>query len=270
MSKLIEENLKTTIHSEIKSLKLRTAYDYLNQISFTVDGSPNKTVELLSSDAVCLIGNSSMTNLMLTKITVHCLMPKKYGGLKSSKVFILDAGNSTDVYQFIDFMKQYGMNVKNNLRKILISRVFTVYQLCHFLKYELLKTIHDYRINIVVIPDILEMFLQEEMIDVDEVKFLITEIANVLKVITNEGKVLLITSLCFDDKLLPPIIADLGNRLVKCFNKCIAIDKNKTNDKFKMIVQQKQNADYVAVKKYLSLTTEDVLAVNFKKTRDNG
>ena len=269
MSKL-EENLKTTINSEIKSLKLKSAYDYLNQISFTVDGSPNKTVELLSSDAVCLTGNSSMTNLMLTKIAVHCLLPKKYGGLRSSKVFILDAGNSSDVYQFIDFMKQYGMNVKKNLRRILISRVFTVYQLCHFLKYELVKTIHDYRINIVVIPDILEMFLQEEIMDIDEVKFLITEIINVIKVIINNGKVILVTSLCFDDKLLPATIVDLGNRLVKCFNMCIAIDRNKTNDKFKMIVQQKQSADYVAIKKYASLTTQDVLAVNSRKMRDNG
>ena len=261
MSKLIEEKLDIPAQNEIKNLKLKTAYDYLNQISFTVDGTSNKTIELLSTDAICMLGNSRMTNLMLTKIAVHCLMPKKYGGFRSSKVFVLDAGNCTDVYQFVDFMKQYGLNIKKNLKKIMISRVFSVYQLTHFLKYELPETIHDYRINIVIIPDLLTMFLQEAEIDIDEVKFLVTEIVDILKVITHEGKVLLITSLSLDDDQLPPFIIDLGNRIVKSFNKCIAIDKNKTNDKFKMLIRQKQGADYIAVKKYLSLTAEDVLTV---------
>ncbi|HJY15719.1 MAG TPA: hypothetical protein VJ225_06770 [Nitrososphaeraceae archaeon] len=264
MSKLIEEKLEASVRSsldnEIKNLKLKTAYDYLNQISFTVDGTSNKTIELLSNDAMCLLGNSRMTNLILTKLAVHCLMPKKYGGFRSSKVFVLDAGNCTDVYQFVDYMKQYGLNIKKNLKKIMISRVFTVYQLTHFLKYELPKTIHNYRINIVIIPDLLAMFLQEAEMDIDEVKFLVTEIIDVLKAITHEGKVLLITSLSLDDKL-PPFVIDLGNKIVKCFSKCVAIDKNKTNDKFKILIQQKQGADYIAVKKYLSLTAEDVLTV---------
>ena len=223
MSNVIEEKLDTRVHNEVKDVKLKTAYDYLNQISFTVDGASNKTIELLSTDAICLLGNSRMTNLMLTKIAVHCLMPKKYGGLRS-------------------------------------SRVFTIYQLTHFLKYELLKTIHDYRINIVIIPDLLAMFLHEAELDIDEVEFLVTEIADILKLIIHQGKLLLITSLSLDDKL-PPSVLDLGNRVVKCFNKYITIDKNKTNDKFKILIQQKQGADYVAVSKYLSLSAEDLLTV---------
>ena len=264
MSKLIEEKLEnsvqTSIGNELKNLKLKTAYDYLNQISFSVDGTTNKTIELLSNDAICLLGNSRMINLMLTRLAVHCLMPKKHGGFKSSKVFVLDAGNCTDVYQFVDFMKQYGLNIKKNLKKIMISRVFTVYQLTHFLKFELPKIIHDYRINIVIIPDLLAMFLQEAEMDFDEVKFLVTEIIDLLKAITHEGKVLLITSFTLDDQL-PPFVIDLGNKIVKCFSKCVAIDKNKTNDKFKILIRQKQGADYIAVKKYLSLTPEDVLTV---------
>jgi hypothetical protein len=260
MSNLIEEKVDTRVHNEVKNVKLKTAYDYLNQISFTVDGTSNKTIEFLSTDAICLLGNSRMTNLMLTKIAVHCLMPKKYGGLRSSRVFVLDAGNCTDVYQFVDFMKQYGLNIKKNLKKIMISRVFTVYQLTHFLKYELIKTIHNYRINIVIIPDLLAMFLQEAKIDIDEVQFLVTEIADILKLIIHQGKLLLITSLSLDDKL-PPSVLNLGNRVVKCFNKYIAIDKNKTNDKFKILIQQKQGADYVAVNKYLSLSADVLLTV---------
>jgi hypothetical protein len=264
MSNLIEEKIKDSVRSslinKIKNHKLRTALDYLNQISFTVDGTSSKTIDVFLNDAICLLGNSRMTNLMLTKLTVHCLMPKKYGGFRISKAFILDAGNCTDVYQFVDFMKQYGLNIKRNLKKIMISRVFTVYQLTHFLKYELPKTVHDYRINVVVIPDLLAMFLQESEIDFSEVKFLLTEILDILKTITRNGKVLLITSLSLDSEL-PPFVRDLGNMITECFNKCIVIDKNKTNNKYKMVIQQKQDTNYIAVKRFMSLTAEDVLTV---------
>ncbi|HJU78969.1 MAG TPA: hypothetical protein VJ599_05335 [Nitrososphaeraceae archaeon] len=264
MSKLIDEKLEAPVHTSlgkgITNLKLRSAFEYLNQISFTVDANTNKTIELLSDDSICLLGNSSMTNLLLTKIAVHCLMPKKHGGLRNSKVFILDAGNCTDVYQFVDFMKQYGLDVKKNLKKIMISRVFTVYQLTHFLKYELPKTIYDYRINILIIPDLLAMFLQEAEMDLKEITFLLTEIINILRKITQEGKVLLITSLSLELEL-PPYVMELGNRIIRCFDKYIAIDKNKTNNKFKMAIKQKQDSDYVAIKKYMSLTAEDMLTV---------
>ncbi len=260
MSGLVTGLEKATSTRQELITKLKTAYDYLNRLSFAVNGTSNKTIELLSSDTVCLLGDSTMTNIMLTKIAVHCLMPKKHGGFRSSKVFILDAGNCTDVYQSVDFMKQYGLNIKKNLRKIMISRVFTVYQLTHFLKYELFKTIHEYRTNIVVIPDLLSMFLQEPEMDVAEIEFLITEITEVLKELSVKSKVLLITSLSLNDKLSPYVL-NLGNKILEIFNKCIEIDKNKTNDKFKMLIQEKQGADYVTVKKYLSLTAEDVLTV---------
>lgn len=265
MSNLIEEKLEGSVQnsfvSKAKNQKLRTALDYLNQISFTFDGTRDKTIDLLSSDAICLVGNSRMTNLILTKLTVHCLLPRKYGGFKNSRVFILDAGNCTDVYQFIDFMKQHGMNVKKNLKKIMISRVFTVYQLTHFLKYELAKTVHDYGINIVVIPDMLAMFLQEVDMNFNEVNFLLRDIISSLKTITREGKVLLISSLSLGDEL-PSFVKELGNKMTRCFNEKIAIDKNKTNDKFRIVVRQKQDTNFVAVKKYMSLTADDVLKLN--------
>jgi septum formation topological specificity factor MinE len=96
--------------------------------------------------------------------------------------------------------------------------------------------------------------------DVAEIEFLITEIMGVLKELSIKTKVLLITSLRLNDKLSPYVL-NLGNMILQLFNKYIEIDKNKTNDKFKMLIQEKQGADYVTVKKYLSLTAEDVLTV---------
>ena len=64
------------------------------------------------------------------------------------------------VYQFVDFMKQYGLDIEKTLQKIIVSRVFTIYQLIHFLVYELSKIIRKYNINLVVIPNLLEMFIR--------------------------------------------------------------------------------------------------------------
>jgi septum formation topological specificity factor MinE len=260
MSELIEEKLEVAESKPYEPFNLKTAYDYLNRLSFTVHGTSTKSLELLSCDAICLIGESRMTNIMLTKIAVNCLMPKKYGGFKNSKVFILDAGNCTDVYQFVDFMKQYGLNIKKSLRKIMISRVFTVYQLTHFLKYELLKTVHEYRTNMVIIPDLLSMFLQEPEIDVQEVEFLLREIIEVLKLVSAKNKVLLITSLSLNNESSHHL-SKLVKTILEIFNKSIEIDKNKTNEKFKILLHEKQGTDYVTVKKYLSVTAEDVLTV---------
>jgi hypothetical protein len=241
--------------------KLKTAYDYLNRLSFTINGTCDKTVELLAGDAVSLTGDSRLINLMLTRIGVHSLMPKTYGGFsRNSKVFVLDAGNCTDVYQFVDFMKQYGLDIKKTLMKIMVSRVFTVYQLTHFLKYGLPKTIEEYKTNMVIIPDLLAMFLQEPEINIREVEFLLTEIADALKEIPVKYKVLLITSISLNNKLSPYVL-NIGNKVLGIFNKSIGVDKNKTNDKFKVLIQEKQGVDYVTVKKYLSLSAEDILTV---------
>jgi len=262
MSKLIAGLEKATLNQQESLTKFKTAYDYLNRFSFTINGTCNKTVELLAGDAVCLVGDSRMINLMLTKICVHALMSKKYGGFsRNSKVFILDAGNCTDVYQFIDFMKQYGLDIKKSLRKIMISRVFTVYQLTHFLKYELSKTITEYKTNLIIIPDLLAMFVQEPEINIREVQFLLPEITNVLEEIPVKHKVLLMTSISYNGNKLSPYGINLRNKVLGIFNKHIKVDMNKTNDKFKVLIQEKQGIDYVTVKKYLSLSTEDVLTV---------
>lgn len=258
MAKLIEEKLES--HVLIPKLKLRTAYDYLSGFSFTISGNCTKTLELLGSDSVCLFGESTFANILLSKLAVHSLKPKKYGGLKNSKIFILDAGNSTDVYQLVNFMKQYGLNIKKTMRRIMICRVFTVYQLTHFLKYELLNTVLKYGTNIVVIPDLLSMFIQQPETDVDEVGFLIREIIEVLKTISSKGKVLLLTSLSLSNKS-SPYHHSLAKTVTEIFNKSIEIDKNKTNDKFKILIHEKQDANNVAVRKYLSITDEDVLTV---------
>ena len=143
----------------------------------------------------------------------------------------------------------------------MISRVFTVYQLTHFLKYELPKTIHEQKTNVVIIPDLLAMFAQEPEINIRDAESLLREIADLLKEVPSKYKVLLITSISLNNDKLSPGVLGVRNKILSMFNKHVKVDMNKTNDKFKVLIQEKQDVDYVTVKKYLSLSFEDVLTV---------
>jgi hypothetical protein len=158
-------------------------------------------------------------------------------------------------------MKQYGLDIKKSLRKIIVSRVFTVYQLTHFLKYELSKSIHEHTANVVIIPDLLAMFVQEPEIKIREVEFLLSEIADVLKEAPSKYKILLITSISLNDDKLSADLLRIRKKVLGMFNKYIIVDMNRTNDKFKVLIQEKHGVDYVTVKKYLSVSSEDVLTV---------
>ena len=209
--KMVDVEKSISIQHE-QFTRFKTAYDYLNKITFMINGM---NIDLLVGDIVSIMGISRVTNLILTRICISSLLPKRHGGLckrnLNSNVFILDAGNSTDVYQFVDFMKQYGLDIKKTLQKIIVSRVFTIYQLTHFLVYELSKIIHKYNISLVVIPDLLKMFIQDPQLHMKEAKSLIREIAlRKISVMNNNNNynnnVLLLASLPSNNELSSPIV----------------------------------------------------------------
>jgi hypothetical protein len=261
--KMVDVEKSISIQHE-QFTRFKTAYDYLNKITFTINGM---NIDLLVGDIVSIMGISRVTNLILTRICVSSLLPKRHGGLckrnLNSNVFILDAGNSTDVYQFVDFMKQYGLDIKKTLQKIIVSRVFTIYQLIHFLVYELSKIIRKYNINLVVIPDLLEMFIQDPQLHMKEAKSLIREIAAALRKISvmnnnNNYNVLLLASLPSNNELSSPIL-DVTHRIFfSLFNKEI-----NTNDRLKLRMRERSDDDIhdTTIKKHYSLSMEDLITI---------
>ena len=271
--KMVDVEKSISIQHE-EFTRFKTAYDYLNKITFMINGM---NIDLLVGDIVSIIvsimGISRVTNLILTRICISSLLPKRHGGLckrnLNSNVFILDAGNSTDVYQFVDFMKQYGLDIKKTLQKIIVSRVFTIYQLIHFLVYELSKIIRKYNINLVVIPDLLEMFIQDPQLRMKEAKSLIREIAAALRKISvmnnnnNNYNVLLLASLPSNNELSSPIL-DVTHRIFfSLFNKEIEITENNTNDRLKLRMRERSDDDIhdITIKKHYSLSMEDLITI---------
>ena len=57
--------------------RFKTSYDYLNKITFTINGM---NIDLIVGDIVSIMGISRVTNLMLTRICVFSLLPKRHIG----------------------------------------------------------------------------------------------------------------------------------------------------------------------------------------------
>lgn len=244
--------------------RLKTAHEYLNIVSFNVDRF--KKVELVIGDNVGIIGNSTLTNLILRRICISSLLPKKYGGFGAKNfcqnVFILDGGNSTDVYQCVDFLKQCGLNIRKALQRIIVSRVFTIYQLTHSLVYDLPKLIKKYNVNVVAITDLLHMF-EDPHLNVKETEYLIRKIVDALSKINIKHDILLLASIPLRNDL-PSSILDMWYEIVDTFNKRIEIveNKTKTNSRLRMKVCERQYIHDVTTRKICSLSLEDLLTMH--------
>jgi DNA-directed RNA polymerase subunit RPC12/RpoP len=125
-----------TAYKQIQDLGIRFAFD-IKKIDLLLDLKANGTL--------CIVGEQKYTQILIDRLCVHSLLPKRYGGVGSdySKIIAIDAGNCSNVYQFVDFARQYGLEIKNVLRGIFVSRVFTIYQLAHLVSCQ--KSFNSYR-----------------------------------------------------------------------------------------------------------------------------
>jgi hypothetical protein len=143
----------------------------------------------------------------------------RYRGPDYSKIIAIDAGNCTDVYQCIDFARQYGLEVKKVLQSIVVSRIFTIYQLAHLIIFELPKIIEQFssRNKIIVIYGLLHLFVYDSHIDKADAKQLIKEIAGSLWKLSKDRFVL--ASFTYSN-------SEYEKQFVPVFDKCIKV----TND----------------------------------------
>ena len=95
------------------------------------------------------MGEYKYTQLLIDRLCVHSLLPRRYGGIvdQTLKILVIDAGNRTDIYQLVDFARQYGLEIKKVLQSIVVSRVFTIYQLAHLIIYELPKSSNNFHLK---------------------------------------------------------------------------------------------------------------------------
>src|SRR5215216_5522352 len=172
------------------SAEFRTAFHQIEDSSIKFTFDIEKIDSLLNLNAygsLCIIGEQKYTQILINRLCVHSLLPKRYGGTiggpNYSKIIAIDAGICTDVYQFVDFARQYGLEVKKVSQSVIVNRVFTICQLAHLIIFELPRIVEQFSSasKIIVIYGLLHLFVFDPHIDKTDAKNLIKEIASSLR-----------------------------------------------------------------------------------------
>lgn len=188
-SMLADSLKRRTIKPRLEVPQFQTA-DTLLKFRFDIP-KIDAFLGLAGTDLCCITGHDA--NLILTRLCVRALLPTRYGGLNSPYVMIADTGNRTDVYQTINFARQYGMNKEKAADRILITRAFTVSQVLKLLAVEVPRITQKYQVNCVIIPGLLNTINEEPSMRVKEAK---REIGRIMKAVQEiSRRVLVITSI---------------------------------------------------------------------------
>ena len=67
------------------------------------------------------------------------------------------------------------------LKRIVVSRPFTIYQLANLITYELPKAVQKFGTKTIIISDMLRMFLQDSQTRIKDARSMIKEIINSLR-----------------------------------------------------------------------------------------
>ena len=94
------------------------------------------------------------------------------------------------------------MHPRTILNKVLVTRQFTIFQLTHTILYDLPKRVHLHRPSVIVISGLLDQFIQEPNIHINEFGGLISQIVPALRRI--KDVLLIITSRFGDEDMVVP------------------------------------------------------------------
>jgi hypothetical protein len=186
-------------------IKMEMAYDILqpNKLSFEIaqiDRCINLT-DRCGDGGLCITSSGSSlrhtNNILLTRLCVRALLSKRQGGFESPSVIFVDAGNCSDIYQCVNFARQYGLDVQKVLDSIIVSRPFTIHQLAGLVSNHVdsagAAVVQRFGAKLVVISDLLKMFVQDPQIDPDEARWLVKEMVRSLRKLSSQ--VLVVVSL---------------------------------------------------------------------------
>ena len=202
---LLSSLLLRRTSEELLFPKFQTAYynieDRKRRITLDIE-EIDSSITLTTEDCVGIIGEARYANTILIRLCVRALILKSQSELLefAKKVIFIDAGgknNSPDsFYRCVNFARQYGLDIKKVLQSIVISRAFTIYQLTDLIIYELPRVIQQLEAKVILISDLLNMFVCDPQIKIEEGERMIKEIINSLrKISSTTNNTLIVVSL---------------------------------------------------------------------------
>jgi hypothetical protein len=193
----------------------KTALEYRDKFTFGHE-KLDLVLDLHLDDIIGIFGDTRHSNALMTRLVVRSLLPRNHGGINAENVIVIDADNSSNPYLYVNIARQHGMHYRDVLRKVLITRQFTIYQLAHTIIYDLPKRIQLHKPKIIVVSGLLDQFYQDPYINTAEVEGLVSQIVTALHKIKDVFIVL--TSHLTDNQIEFPAMSRIEVRAKKEFD----------------------------------------------------
>jgi hypothetical protein len=242
--------------SSIPLVKFKTAFEELckkHELLNCGIEEIDSILKLRLGDRLAIIGHQKYTQTIITRLCINALLLASPSSKNNSRFFytsnviLVDAGNSTDFYQHVNFARQYCRRdvINRVLNSTIITRPFTVYQLEDIVINQLPKAIQQYGAKMLVVSDLLNMFIRDPQIEANEARYLINGIVDSITKSRALEDVLVVVSLTYEYggayhhsyKLFMPY----NKTIFPSFDKCIEIINGKDKEKNKMIDMKVRN-----------------------------
>ena len=135
-----------------------------------------KTIELNLGDIACFVKPHSD---FVCDTIVRGIVPKRHHGLESPIVYVLVTDNKFDFYNMTEIADKKYEILDRAFKHIIVRRMFTIYQLAHFLIKELEKDLEKYKSNLVVITG--DFFLSDSQISKEDKDWLYPQMIGAIK-----------------------------------------------------------------------------------------
>ena len=150
-------------------------------LEFTSNNEVNKkkvrkTIELTIGDIACFVKPHSD---FVCDTIVRGKLPKRHNGLESTTVYVLVTDNKFDFYTITEIADKKYRILDKALKNVIVQRVFTIYQLAHFLIIDLEKDLENYKSKLVVITG--DFFLSDSQITKQDKDWLYPQMIQAIK-----------------------------------------------------------------------------------------
>jgi hypothetical protein len=272
----------------LSQINFKTAFEELcNKHELLSSGTEkiDSILKLTAGDRLAVIGNKKHSQMFVIRLCVNALLSssspassKKNDNklaasrFHTSNVIVVAAGNNIDFYQYVNFARQYCRRdvIDRVLGHTIITRPFTVYQLADIVVNQLPNVIEQYDAKMAVISDLLDMFIRDPQIEVDEARYLINEIINSITKSKALEDVLVVVSLPFHNdntsshnNKVKPSISSYNKMILPRFDKSVDITdiENKNMVDIKIRNSSKRTKGFHNGK-LLSINKKDLLTIS--------
>ena len=152
-------------------------------LEFSYNNNKNKTnkikkirIELTIGEIACFVKPHSD---FVYDTIVRGILPKRHNGLESPTVFVLVTDNKFDFYNITEIADKKYKILDRALERIIVKRIFTIYQLAHFLIIDIEKDLKKYKSKLVVITG--NFFLDDPQITKQDKDWLYPQMIQAIK-----------------------------------------------------------------------------------------